>query len=137
MRHSASMGQGLGEVLEVIRFKKLLWQKSYISYVKMPLNLPVSLVIYSYYQQDTNTRNAYVNSSSSGQNGRCFVDDIFRCIFVNENCCILIRIAPNFVSNGPIDSKPALVQVMAWCRTGDKPSSEPMFNHFINAYMRH
>ena len=30
------------------------------------------------------------NSSPSGQNGRHFSDDIFRCIFVNEKFCILI-----------------------------------------------
>ena len=33
-----------------------------------------------------------VNSSPPGQNGYHFVDDIFRCIFVNENFCILIEI---------------------------------------------
>ena len=29
-------------------------------------------------------------------------------------------------SNGPINNKPALVQIMAWRRTGDKPLSEPV-----------
>ena len=27
---------------------------------------------------------------------------------------------------GPINNIPALVQIMAWCRPGDKPLSEPM-----------
>ena len=36
-----------------------------------------------------------------------------------------------------IDNKSALVQVMAWHRTGDKPLPEPMLTQFINAYMRH
>ena len=37
----------------------------------------------------------------------------FRCIFVNENICILIKISLNFVPKGPIDNNPALVQLMA------------------------
>ena len=32
-----------------------------------------------------------INSSPSGQNGRHFVNDILRCIFVNKNYCILIK----------------------------------------------
>ena len=31
------------------------------------------------------------NSTPSGQNGRHFADDIFRCIFVNEKVCISIQ----------------------------------------------
>ena len=36
-----------------------------------------------------------------------------------------------FPTNGPIDNKPALVQVMARCQTGDKPLPEPMLIKFI------
>ena len=67
-----------------------------------------------------------VNSLTPGQNGCHFTDDIFRCIFVNEKFCILIRISLKFVPNFPINNRPALVQVMAWHRPGDKPLSEPM-----------
>ena len=67
-----------------------------------------------------------VNSSSPGQNGRHFTDNIFKCIFVNEKTCILIRISLKFVPQGLIDNKSTLVQVMAWCRTGDKPLPKPM-----------
>ena len=42
-----------------------------------------------------------------------------------------------FVHEGPIDNKWALVQVMAWRWTGDKPLSEPMLTQFTDAYMRH
>ena len=48
-------------------------------------------------------------------------DDIFKRIFLNENVRIRIKISLYFVLKNPIDSKPALFQVMAWCRTGDKP----------------
>ena len=46
---------------------------------------------------------------SSRQNGCCFADDIFICIFVNEKFCNLIKISLKFVPNGPIDNNPALV----------------------------
>ena len=64
-------------------------------------------------------------------------DDIFKCIFSNENFCILINIALKFVPQGPIDDNTAYVQVMAWRRIGDKPLSEPMRIRLTDAYMRH
>ena len=36
-------------------------------------------------------------------------DDIFKCVFLNENICILIKISLNFVPKVPIDNNPALV----------------------------
>ena len=43
------------------------------------------------------------------QHGRHFSDDTFKCIFVNENFCILIEISLKSVAKGPIDNNPALV----------------------------
>ena len=63
--------------------------------------------------------------------------DIFICIFLNGNDKILIQISPKLVSRSQSDSKPALVQVMAWHRTVNKPLPEPMMTQFTNAYMRH
>ena len=40
--------------------------------------------------------------------------------------CIFIKISLKFVPKGPIDNSPALVQIMAWRRPGDKPLFEPM-----------
>ena len=51
-------------------------------------------------------------------------DNIFKCIFLNENSRILIQISLKFVPKTPFDNKPALVQVMAWRQTGDKPLPE-------------
>ena len=79
----------------------------------------------------------YLNSSPSGQNGRYFADNIFSYIFVNEKFCILIKISLHLVPKGPMDNIPALVQIMAWHRIGDKPLSEPMLTRFTDAYMRH
>ena len=64
-------------------------------------------------------------------------DDIFNCIFLNENDRIPIQISLKFVPRSPIDNKPALVQIMAWRCVGDKPLSEPMLTQFTDAYMRH
>ena len=36
-------------------------------------------------------------------------DDMFRCIFINEALCILIKISLKFVPKGPFDNNPALV----------------------------
>ena len=61
------------------------------------------------------------------QNGRHFPDDISKCIFLNENVWILIKISLKFVPKGRISNIPTLVQIiMAWRRPGDKPLSEPM-----------
>ena len=66
------------------------------------------------------------NTLGPGQNGRHFPDDIFKCIFLNENTSISIHISLNVVPEGRINNIPALVQIMAWRRSGDKPLSEPM-----------
>ena len=79
----------------------------------------------------------WVNSFPLGQNGRHFPDDSFKHIFMNEKFFILIRISLKFVPTGPIDNKPALVQLMAWRRPGDKPLSEPMLTQFTASYMRY
>ena len=64
-------------------------------------------------------------------------DTIFKCIFLNENDRISIKISLIFVPRSPIDNKPTLVQVMAWCQIGDKPLPEPMIAQFTDAYIRH
>ena len=66
------------------------------------------------------------NTLRPRQNGRHFPDDIFKCIFFNENICNFIKISLKFVPKDPINNIPSLVQIMAWCRPGNKPLSEPM-----------
>ena len=48
-------------------------------------------------------------------------DNIFKGILIKEKFCIFIWIPLTFVPIGPIDNKPALVEVIAWRRTGNKP----------------
>ena len=60
------------------------------------------------------------------QNGCHFPDDIFKCIFLNENIYISITISLKFVPKGPIDNIPALVQIMAW--------RHPATSHYLNQW---
>ena len=55
------------------------------------------------------------------QDGHHFPDDILKCIFLNENLYISIKISLKFARKGPINNIPALVQKMHCHRPGDKP----------------
>ena len=72
------------------------------------------------------THSQWLNTLRPKQNGRHFADDIFKCIFLIENEWMSLEISLKFILKGPINNIPALVQIMAWRRPGDKPLSEPM-----------
>ena len=63
--------------------------------------------------------------------GRHFADDIFKCIFVTENVWTPIEMSQKYVPKGPIINVPALVQMMAKRRQGDKPLSEPRMKSLL------
>ena len=67
-----------------------------------------------------------LNTLRPRQSGHHFQDDIFKCIFLNQNAGIWIKISLKFDPKGPINKIPALVQIMARRRSGDKPLSEPV-----------
>ena len=69
---------------------------------------------------------ALFNTLRPRQDGCHFPEDIFKCIFLNENVLISIKFSLNIVPDGPINNIPALVQQMAWRRLGDIPLSEPI-----------
>ena len=73
----------------------------------------------------------FLNSSRPRRNGRYNADDIFKCILLKENVWIPTKISLKFVPKGPINNIPALVQIMAWRRPGDKSLSEPMMVSFL------
>ena len=80
-------------------------------------------------RQSVRTRqesDSVINTLRPGQNGRYCADDTFKCLLFNQNILISIRISLEFVPKGPINHIPALDQIMAWHRPGDKPLSEPM-----------
>ena len=67
-----------------------------------------------------------LNTLRPRQDSRHVADDDFKRIFLSENVWISIDISLKFIPKGPIDNIPALAQIMAWCRSGEKPLSEPM-----------
>ena len=69
-----------------------------------------------------------LNTLRPRQNGCKFTEDTFKRIYLNEDVRIFIKIPLKFVAKGPINNIPALVQMMAWRRPGDKPLSEPMLD---------
>ena len=74
---------------------------------------------------------AMINTLRPRQHVRHFADDSFKRIFLNENVIISIIISLKFVPKGPINNIPALVQIMAWRRPGDKPLSEAMMVNLL------
>ena len=119
------------------------WKKSFMFYWILFLTYGSSSMIISQHwfrwwlgtKQTTSpdSKTTQITAASGGlntlrlrQHGRRFADDTFKCIFLNENIRISIKISLKFVPKGPINNIPALVQIMAWRRPGDKPLSEPV-----------
>ena len=90
-----------------------------------PLDKPILTNFYDAIYTGSINRGQWINTLRPSQNGRHF-PDIFKCIFLNENWGSSIKISLNFAPKIPINNIPALIQIMAWCRPGDKPLSEPM-----------
>ena len=55
-----------------------------------------------------------------------FPDNIFKCIFLNENVWIVIKVLLKYVAEGPINNILALVLTMVSCQSGGKPLSESL-----------
>ena len=81
--------------------------------------------------------NYRVNTLRPRINDRHFADDISKCFSMKENFWILNKIQLKYVPCGIFHNMAALVQIMGWRRSGDKPLSEPMAGRFTGAYMRH
>ena len=108
-----------GKVFTLLAFVQRIHQSAVTSPHKGPVMQRWSLL-------GALSPNKLFNTLRPGQNGRHFADDIFKCIFSNENVWISIKISLKFVPKGPINNIPALVQIMVWRRPGDKPLSEPV-----------
>ena len=67
-----------------------------------------------------------LNTLRPRQNGRDFPDNIFKCIFLNENVSISVQISLKFLPKDPISNIPLLVYLMVLHQPGDQPLSEPM-----------
>ena len=63
-----------------------------------------------------------INILGPESNGQLYADDIFKLIFLNKHCCVLIKRSVEFVlKKGLIEIKLSLIQVMAWHHIGAKP----------------
>ena len=71
-------------------------------------------------------REQIVNTLKPRQNCSHFTDDIFTCIFFDENACVSLKISLEFAHKVRINNIPTLVQIMAWRRPGHMPLSELM-----------
>ena len=68
----------------------------------------------------------FINPLRWIQNWPHFADDISKCIFLNENVWISLKISLKIVPEIPINNISPLGQIMAWHWPGNKPISEPM-----------
>ena len=95
---------------------------------------PLSCFVTRTPECSTNKCSAYkfcFNTLRPRQNRRPPANDIFKCIFLNENEWISPRISLKFVRKVWINNIPALVAIMAWRRLGDKPLSETMMVNLL------
>ena len=100
-----------------------LWKLSHISRLCRQVTSIPQLWFHWHYHSDDPDRRwlILINTLRPRQNGRHFADDHLKRIFLNA-----INISLKFVAKSQINNIPALDQIMAWRRPGDKPLSEPM-----------
>ena len=90
-------------------------------------NLASLYAVADHFQQGSSgSHKSSFNTLRPRQNGQYFADDILKCILLNENLWIWKKISLKYVPYGLIGNMTALVQIMAWCHTGDKSLSEAM-----------
>ena len=83
---------------------------------------------------------ASLNPLRLKQNGLHFPYDIFKCIFLNENVSIAIKISLKFVPKGPIDNIPAWMTPCHYLNQLERLRSEdtprrPMITHTIDQFI--
>ena len=66
-----------------------------------------------------------INTLRPKRNGQHFADNIFKCIFFNENAWIFIKISLKFIPKGPINNIPALIQPLS------KSDSDDIFKYIF------
>ena len=57
---------------------------------------------------------------------RVMLNNVYKCIILNENVWVPSKISRKFVPKGQSNNIPTLVQLTAWYCPADKPLSEPM-----------
>ena len=67
-----------------------------------------------------------LNTLRLRRNVRLFTGGLYKCIFLNENLGLSIKISLKFVPEGSVNNVSSFIHIMAWHRSGDKPLSETM-----------
>ena len=80
------------------------------------------------------SRDSDLNTLRLKQNVHDSANDSFKCIFLNENVWIWIKMSLKFVPKGSVNNISALVQIMAWHQPGDKSLSESMILNYQCIY---
>ena len=136
-------------VVEIVLMVPFSWTQTYITVIKNSIEMECSLcsiftvsmcvTLYQCIRRKTVFSHWFITSTNSlikilrpTQNGRHFAEDIF----VNEHFWITNKISPKYVPWTLIDIMAALVQIIAWRRSGDGSLSEPMLVCITDAYMR-
>ena len=81
------------------------------------------------------THLGYLSHWGRDRNGCQFADNILKCLFLNKKVWVSIKISLKCIPNGSTGNISALVQIMAWHRTGDKPLSGTMMTQLTDTYM--
>ena len=114
-------------IISMAKCKTMVFAKLYLGYCSAASNV---IAQYDVILQRHRLRGvigyACFNTMRPRQNGCHFPDDLFKCIFLNENVWILIKISLKFVPKCPIDNISALVQIMDCRLVSAKPLSKPM-----------
>ena len=115
-------------IVDIKQSKQVCYIQSWISYMDKIIQMRFQpyLLTFPYISGMTSWGWASFNSLGPRQNCHHFAHDIFKCIFLNENILILLKMSLKFVPQVRINNISALIQIMAWRRPGDKPLSEPI-----------
>ena len=63
-------------------------------------------------------------------------DDIFKCIFFDENVWIPIEVSLKFVPKGPVNNYPSIGSDSGLAGPGNKPLSEPMMVNYLTQWVK-
>ena len=113
-----------------------LWTYVVLSRGKFHMNCSrIKLIEFENFAFKITPRGQLVNTLRPGQDGRHFGRQHFRLHFLEWNFFNFTQNFTEICYLDLIDNMSALVQIMAWPRTGDKPLSEAMLLCCVDAYV--
>ena len=76
-----------------------------------------------------------INTLRPTQNDRCFADEVLEYNLLKGHVWISPKISLKFVPKGQMNNIPALVHVMPWHQSGDRPLYEPVMVNYWRIYV--